>query len=147
MPQFNSAQYWENILNSHKAEKAHRALGWCGIRRKKQNKKARRKERRRVEVELRESRRKRPKYSEYINSKEWKRRRRNYFRKHRKQCEICESLVGIELHHRSYEHLGNEPDVDLQALCRGCHENTHEGKKGWIMDPITREYLDICRNF
>jgi len=93
------------------------------------------------------NRRPRPNYFDYINSKAWKKRRVRYYRKYGKYCDICGSTVGIQLHHRTYIRLGSEADADLQALCRGCHENTHEGSKSWIADPITQEYLDICRNF
>lgn len=31
----------------------------------------------------------------------------------------------MRVHHLSYAHLGDEPDEDLQVLCRGCHLGHH----------------------
>ena len=66
------------------------------------------------------------KYAEYIVSPEWKRRRKLYFLSHKKQCTVCETTKGrIVLHHMRYNHVGNEPDEDLVALCWDCHEEFH----------------------
>jgi len=143
-----TAKYWEKILSSHKAEKAHRARGWIqGLKRRHQSKKDRKKQRRLERESRLKASQKRPNYLDYINSKAWRRKKARYYKKHGKICQICGSDKYVELHHLTYKRLGQEPDEDLQALCKGCHQNTHEGYKPWIIDPLTQEYLDICRNF
>lgn len=85
---------------------------------------------------------KRPDYHVYIESKAWRARRKQYYDRHGKQCEVCGSTDAVQLHHRHYNTLGREKDKDLQALCRGCHENHHEAD-GKTTDPMTREFLAL----
>jgi len=69
-------------------------------------------------------------YAEYINSQEWRRRRRAYLKKHA-LCNRCgmdndehKSVYGtaLHVHHASYARLGAELDDDLEALCKKCHQ-------------------------
>lgn len=70
-------------------------------------------------------------YAEYLQSEDWQQRRKQAIIAAHHQCEQCNlprwvaELVydqDLNVHHRSYEHLGNEPPRDLEALCRRCHE-------------------------
>lgn len=88
----------------------------------------------------------RPNYYDYIKSKAWKARRRSYLDRHHWECEICGEYA-YQVHHKSYERLGREPDRDLQALCEGCHQNTHEGEKPGCYDPMTREFMSLVAGF
>ena len=36
-------------------------------------------------------------------------------------CEVCGDRVATQVHHVTYERLGNERPNDLLALCSGCH--------------------------
>jgi 5-methylcytosine-specific restriction endonuclease McrA len=40
-------------------------------------------------------------------------------------CEHCNERNPLEVHHRTYERLGNEMPWDLIALCRTCHDVAH----------------------
>ena len=64
-------------------------------------------------------------YTEYINSQEWRRRRRAYLKKYA-LCNRCgmdndehRRVYGtaLHVHHVSYARLGAELDEDLEALC------------------------------
>jgi hypothetical protein len=150
VPEFNSEQYWELVLRSSYAEKAHRAKAHHHALRSRARKKQRKKLLKKERAAAREAAKaqgRHANYRAYINSKAWKKRRNKFLKDFGYCCQICGSPYDIEVHHLSYQRLGKEQDRDLQALCRGCHENTHEGSKIWIADPITREYLEICRNF
>ena len=95
----------------------------------------------------REQRRfKRPIYREYIVSAEWKARRDRYMDKKGHKCEVCRG-VATQVHHKSYKNLGREKDSDLQALCDGCHRNTHEGQNKPLYDPMTKEFVSLVRGF
>jgi hypothetical protein len=68
-------------------------------------------------------------YTEYINGKQWRRRRRAYLKKHA-LCNRCgmdndehKRVYGtaLHVHHVSYARLGAELDGDLEALCKKCH--------------------------
>jgi 5-methylcytosine-specific restriction endonuclease McrA len=85
------------------------------------------------------------KYHDYIVSPAWFARRRQLFDVRGERCERCGSTRNIQVHHRNYKRVGREQDKDLEVLCRGCHENEHEGKNGVVMDPITAEFISLFR--
>lgn len=61
-------------------------------------------------------------YGQYMQSKEWSHKRLlrlkvDYFR-----CRTCWNTEDLEVHHLTYERLGNEEVSDLITLCKYCHE-------------------------
>ena len=40
-------------------------------------------------------------------------------------CVTCGSRQGLDVHHRCYDHIGNERESCLILLCRGCHRTFH----------------------
>lgn len=68
-------------------------------------------------------------YEAYVQSPEWESRKARYFQTHPRRCRICrrEPRSGqLDLHHLSYDNLGNEPNSDLVALCQFHHSEVHE---------------------
>jgi 5-methylcytosine-specific restriction endonuclease McrA len=65
-------------------------------------------------------------YHEYICSREWREHpvRLAELEASGFRCRLCndgaEGAI-VEVHHRTYENLGNEQPGDLTALCRTCH--------------------------
>lgn len=83
-------------------------------------------------------------YAEYIVSAQWYQRRVRWAEDETKimgsttiLCRGCErawALRAGDLHHVSYDRLGDEDHADLWALCRVCHTRLHEileSTKGW----------------
>ncbi len=71
------------------------------------------------------------KYKEYIKSEDWQDVRRRYFasklwKVQGKKCYCCEERKPVDLHHKTYKRLGYERLGDLIAICRDCHNETHE---------------------
>lgn len=64
-------------------------------------------------------------YKEYIKSDKWKRIRAwiLIFWDHR--CAVCNSKESVNVHHRTYERLGNELTTDCIVLCDDCHKLHH----------------------
>lgn len=62
-------------------------------------------------------------YGKYINSPEWREKRKQRLKIDGKECRTCCSKTDLEVHHRHYNNFGNE-DIknDLITLCRDCHE-------------------------
>jgi 5-methylcytosine-specific restriction endonuclease McrA len=65
-------------------------------------------------------------YHEYIRSREWRDHpaRRAELKASGSRCRLCNAGAEdsvIEVHHRTYENLGNEQPGDLTTLCQGCH--------------------------
>lgn len=62
------------------------------------------------------------KYQERISSFQWRGLKMRLLNERGNFCERCKnSGLDLELHHLTYERLGEELDSDLQLLCRECH--------------------------
>ena len=68
------------------------------------------------------------KYIDYIKSPKWEAKKQELFKEKGKKCELCGSTKHIHVHHLTYERLYDELIIDLQPLCRTCHEKEH-GRK------------------
>lgn len=64
-------------------------------------------------------------YAEYLQTPWWKVRRNRALSRVKYCCERCQVNRELQVHHTSYERLGQEADEDLQVLCRGCHLGHH----------------------
>ncbi len=74
-------------------------------------------------------------YHAYIFSKAWRGRRGRELLRVDYCCEFCGYQVGsledsgdcyLQVHHLSYERLGNEAQEDLIVLCNFCHADVHD---------------------
>lgn len=70
-------------------------------------------------------------YSEYLKSDEWKEIRKLALFRANHKCQLCSAVKGLEVHHNSYEHLGNEAEYleDLVVLCQEHHQMFHGTNK------------------
>lgn len=71
-------------------------------------------------------------YKEYIKSTVWYQKRLARLKKDNYTCQKCGDTEFLEVHHLTYDNLGDEPIEDLICLCRACHQAIHDkyGKKG-----------------
>lgn len=60
-------------------------------------------------------------YESYINSFDWYLKSRKALAKANHQCQRCGATQGLEVHHKTYDRLGKEPDADLMVVCPSCH--------------------------
>lgn len=63
-------------------------------------------------------------YYEYIQSPEWKQKADKARKRAGYRCQVCNRSIKeivLDVHHRTYERLGNERNEDLTVLCRDCH--------------------------
>ena len=66
-------------------------------------------------------------YYEYLQSKEWQIVRRKRLQIDGYKCQMCGTGKNLQVHHISYEHLGQEKEIDdLVTLCKECHQKVHE---------------------
>lgn len=77
-------------------------------------------------------------YQEYLQSRHWKRTRAVVVRAYDKKCAQCESKKEIQVHHLTYERLGDEKFTDLLPLCRVCHLRHHNSGRD---DKVLSRYL------
>jgi hypothetical protein len=66
------------------------------------------------------------KYYLYLNSVEWKNKRNQVFERDSNICQKCLAKTADDVHHLTYENIGNENLTDLISICRSCHKEIHE---------------------
>ena len=72
----------------------------------------------------------RRKYDAYLSSPKWKVLRRKVLARAKGICEGCEERKATQVHHLTYERLGNEMLFDLVAVCDACQKQIHPQRKG-----------------
>lgn len=66
-------------------------------------------------------------YTEYLQSPEWRERRKQALDWARNACQLCNSTQEpLHVHHRTYDRLGAELPADLVVLCKDCHGKFHQ---------------------
>ena len=70
-------------------------------------------------------------YDEYLKSEHWQVVRARYAEHHPRSqsCTVCRSKSRLNLHHRTYERVGQERYGDLCYLCETCHHEAHRRLK------------------
>lgn len=76
------------------------------------------------------------KYHEYLNSPEWKEKRKLALERDNFICQHCKNATAEDVHHISYDKIYNEPLYDLLSVCRTCH---HEIHKSFLFDDGKRQ--------
>lgn len=67
-------------------------------------------------------------YLAYLKTDHWCLIRRAALKRSGYTCESCgksSDRLPLSVHHCTYDHIGNEDDVDLMVLCRDCHLQEH----------------------
>lgn len=64
-------------------------------------------------------------YEEYLTSEMWNFKRKDFLKLRKYKCAICGGRA-TQVHHKTYEHICNEPAKDLLALCPACHRKKHK---------------------
>lgn len=71
-------------------------------------------------------------YAQYLGTIHWKvMKNKKDDETGGRRCLCCGTSRNVDLHHISYERLGNEALSDLAWLCRRCHEQTHQYNFDW----------------
>ena len=66
-----------------------------------------------------------PEYKAYLKSPEWKARREAVLIRDNHECCFCGTKKRLQVHHKRYDDLGNEPLTDLATFCHDCHKSGH----------------------
>jgi hypothetical protein len=64
-------------------------------------------------------------YDLYLATDKWRGFKNSIISKRGFNCELCSSKKNIQVHHLTYERLGNEMPEDVMILCKKCHEKAH----------------------
>ncbi len=65
-------------------------------------------------------------YRKYISSNYWKEIKEQILERDDHRCRLCNSKIGLHVHHRKYDFLENEKLEELITLCKRCHYITHK---------------------
>ena len=88
----------------------------------------------------------RKKYKAHISSSMWRGIRMVIIKMRGNKCEHCNfPSISLELHHKTYERLGNELASDLELLCKKCHEKADQ--KRVIHNEIKKERRRVNNAF
>jgi len=66
-------------------------------------------------------------YQAYLATPYWRKVSRAVKKRAGFRCQLCNSPLDLQAHHRTYEHKGDELNHldDLICLCKKCHKNFH----------------------
>ena len=66
-------------------------------------------------------------YKEYLATPHWRRTRQKALERSGTKCEYCGAAktVILQVHHLTYDNLGDELPEDLMVLCQKCHRLVH----------------------
>jgi 5-methylcytosine-specific restriction endonuclease McrA len=68
-------------------------------------------------------------YNSYLKSDDWAAKRKSILKRDNYQCQACGSRRNLQVHHKSYKHVGHELNEELTVLCRPCHMKKHGRKE------------------
>lgn len=66
-----------------------------------------------------------PLYQQYLNSKEWALKKKEVLFRDDYCCQLCGEVENLNVHHLTYNRVGDEALFDLVTFCRSCHEIEH----------------------
>lgn len=64
-------------------------------------------------------------YKDYLKTVHWKAMKDKALARAKHRCQVCNSSEKLNVHHRTYDRLGEEKLSDLTVLCRVCHSKFH----------------------
>lgn len=90
-------------------------------------------------------------YTCYMDSEEWVTAKERKFRTVPvKECELCSSTNNLDIHHATYDNLGDEKMDDLQILCHECHIETYHARRlklhEYYPEALKPNYPVECKN-
>ena len=75
-------------------------------------------------------------YQEYLLTDKWKFTRGLILNFWGRRCALCNSKKGVDVHHRTYERLGEELTTDCIPLCRHCHTHHHNFVGNFLLEGV-----------
>ena len=64
-------------------------------------------------------------YKYYLTSDTWLRKRETILKRDNYNCRYCSINKATQVHHLSYDNLGNETELELISVCGSCHQLIH----------------------
>lgn len=64
-------------------------------------------------------------YNAYLASDVWRAKREEALARDGRVCQGCRQRLATQVHHRTYDHLGDELLFELISVCDECHAGIH----------------------
>lgn len=64
-------------------------------------------------------------YKAYLQTTAWRLKRQAVMARANNWCEGCRAREAVQVHHLTYDHVGNEFLFELVAVCLDCHSRLH----------------------
>lgn len=61
-------------------------------------------------------------YNEYLRSDKWRDKRARVLERDARICQACLKRSATQVHHKTYDHVFDEPLFDLISICDVCHD-------------------------
>ena len=87
-------------------------------------------------------------YEQYISSMRWLAKRRRVLDRDGRRCQTCFRVppeVHLQVHHKTYERLGDEPLNHLITLCSECHEAVTSVVRWARYEEVEVELANVAR--
>lgn len=78
-------------------------------------------------------------YANYLASHSWQDKAEAAKKRAGYTCLLCMSPHRLEVHHRTYDRLGNEWPEDLVVLCATCHQRHHGRRRAGVHFPVQNQ--------
>ena len=70
-------------------------------------------------------------YNGYLNTQKWRTLKQRILERANWTCEACGTAEAGQVHHTTYDHVGDEALWELRAVCTPCHDRLHAYKRPW----------------
>jgi hypothetical protein len=84
-------------------------------------------------------------YKQYLLSEYWEGIKEQVLKRDDYKCTSCQSEENLQIHHESYECLGNEDINKLTTLCKKCHYKYHKRYGGYYLGYLYEQYNEKCK--
>ena len=64
-------------------------------------------------------------YKLYLLTRHWQHFRKEALKFYQNKCQTCGKVTVLDVHHRSYDNIGEETFNDVIVLCHECHGKFH----------------------
>jgi hypothetical protein len=67
-------------------------------------------------------------YNDYLLTDAWRAKRAQALKRDHGLCQGCLQRPATQVHHRTYDHVGDELLFELISVCDDCHERAHRAR-------------------
>ena len=74
-------------------------------------------------------------YQLYLLSDTWRFKGKRVLQRDDYRCQACCNAKALEVHHKTYQNIGDEPLFELISVCKECHIQLHQRSSFFSRNP------------